>query len=515
MKQRSPLSILIAIVLWIGIAACIVAIAKYLVLPQVNRLRSDYLAGQTGSDGQYDHVVRLGLDSFSGYCVLRSDAFNKRLKEQSIKLVLKDDGANYQSRLKALQRGKIQMAVFPVNSFIQCGAEAGDFPATIAYVLDETVGADAIIAYREDVENIQGLNHRDARIVLTPDSPSEFLARVMLANFNLPEFPEKKWMVHSVGSQDVFKKFEAGAGKKHTAYAMWEPEVTRALRDPRAQVLLDSSMVKGYIVDVLVVERGFLLENYEVVKAFIESYSRTAYLYQDNMTKLVMEDAQATGHTISSEAALEIVKGIQWKNTLENYAHFGLQPSFHSFDNMEDIIIKVTDVLMKTGVFKSNPTEGKLETLYYDRILLEMKSDGFSNQMQEAGMRDRSRLRPLSEAEWNQLKQVGEFKVNPIQFGRGTSRLNVQSQHDLRKLAATLNSWPEYYILVTGQVRAGDGNEQAALELAQSRAREAVQLLVENGVDSDRIRHIAELGVRDSIDSQSVSFVVGKYENLP
>ncbi|MEM6822445.1 MAG: OmpA family protein [Verrucomicrobiota bacterium] len=522
--RRTVKSIIIAAFLWITILGCIAVLVKYLVIPQVRNIREDFLAGQTGSGGQYQHVIRFGLDNFSGYCILRSSGFRKQLKEQGIKLVLNDDGADYPRRLKALQRGKLQMAVFPINSFLQCGVAKGSFPATIVYVLDETVGADAIIGYKSRVENIQSLNDSSAQIVLTPDSPSEFLARIMLANFNLPEFPSNNWIVKADGSAEVYDRFRTEQPSTPIAYAMWEPEVSKALENPEAHVLLDSSMVKGYIVDVLVVERSFLIENYDAVKAFIEAYARTAFAYQDKMSDLIIEDSEASQNTISKDQALKIVKGIQWKNTLENFAHFGLQPSFHSFDNIEDILLKVSDVLVKTGMFEESQfAQEDLTDLYFDKILREMKSDGFhpgeaslnivqgtSGGLGQETLRDRGNLRQLSEEQWEGLQQVGEFQVDPIRFGRGTSRLNVQSRHHLRDLAETLHSWPEYYVQVIGRVRSGNEDNPLALSLAKERAREAVRVLVENGIEEERIRSSAEMGDSNSADSQTVSFVVGR-----
>jgi hypothetical protein len=109
-----------------------------------------------------------------------------------------------------LRDGQTQFAVFTIDSLLAAGAKGGDFPATIVWVIDETKGSDAMVAYPSGVANLQDLNHASARIVLTPNSPSEFLARVVLANFHLPNLPEQ-WKVEANGAGAVFDASKAPA----------------------------------------------------------------------------------------------------------------------------------------------------------------------------------------------------------------------------------------------------------------------------------------------------------------
>src|SRR5262249_50627070 len=155
--------------------------------------------------------------------------------------------------------------------------------------------------------------------------------------------------------------------------------VSKALQKQGAQVLLDSSKLKGYIVDVLVAEREFLRDHPELVRAVVEAHCRAAYACgqsADGFVKLVMEDARRSGGESLDEAqAKQVVQGIQWKNTLENYAHFGLSPSAPSeVTHLEDMIANIIDVLVKTRALAKDPLPGKQNTLYYGQILAGMKS---------------------------------------------------------------------------------------------------------------------------------------------
>ena len=378
-----------------------------------------------------------------------------------------------------------------------------------------------MVARKDSVASIADLNTPNGRIVVTPDSPSEFLARVMLASFNLPELSRTRWMIKADGSAEVFKRFRGQSRRQPIAYAMWEPYVSRALQEEGAHVLLDSSKLKGFIVDVLVARRDFLIDNYEAAGAVLEAYARTAFASQGHMPEIVMEDAAAGGESLGRVAAEQIVRGIEWKNSLENYAHFGLQGDTHALENIEDIILKVTDVLVQTGALEGEALSEGANSLFFDKLLHDMKAARFhpARDLDILGdadpggaalaVRETRALKSLSVAQWESLVTVGELRVRPIRFGRGTSRLTVQSQHDLAALSATLQSWPQYYLTVIGRVRPS-GDETAALALAGQRASATVKRLESSGVAAARIRAKAEIGAADTADAQSVSFVVGE-----
>jgi len=497
--SRTPKSILIALVLWSIILGCIAAIVRFLVLPVFEEKRQATLIDQTGSQGRYQHEIKLAMDSFSGYSLLRSSEFAQKLKQSSIKLTVIDDGADYNERIEGLKNGSIDMAVFPINSFLQTGARLGSFPASIVYIIDETQGADAIVAHANAVKSIQDLNRNDARIVATPDSPSEFLGRVLIASFHLPEFPQSKWLIEANGSTAAYERFRGEGDSKAYAYALWEPDVSKARRDESTVVLIDSSKLRGYIVDVLVVRRELLVNDYPLAKTFIEHYARMVYEHRDGMTQVIFDDSKKLGSNLSEADAENTVAGIDWKNTLENMAYFGLLKNQPDAENIEDIIIKITDVLLKTGALETDPLGGNVRSLYYDQILKDMKAENFHPgrllnvvQGMDLGKSDErlqvsQALEKLNPEQWESLLPVGELRVEPIQFGRGTNRLTLKGKREVEALASKLKSWPNYYLMITGRVRQG-GDESAALELAQSRANATLDVLIENGISRKRLK---------------------------
>jgi outer membrane protein OmpA-like peptidoglycan-associated protein/ABC-type nitrate/sulfonate/bicarbonate transport system substrate-binding protein len=517
MSERRSKAILLVAGVWIVIIGLMAGAYKLFIAP----VREGRLADSTGSESLYTEEVTLALDAFSGYSILRSDAFRDDLRQAGVKLSIEDDGADYAARIRNLRKGRVQLATFTIDSLITASAALGEFPATIVLIIDETQGADAIVAHPEALASFQDLNHSDARIVLTPDSPSEFLARTAIAHFSLPDL-SSSWLVGADGPEDVLRKMQRGPRRAKTAYVLWEPYVSQAVQQG-ANVLIDSSRVRGFIVDVLVARRDFVQDHPHVVRTVIESYLRANHdLAQDRrrMVELVQGDAADQG--LTDDQAERLVDSVRWKNTLENYAHFGISTAARSdvLPHIEDMIDRIMEVLLKTEAVDNNPLDGRTHTLFFDRILREMHDDGFHpgksrdsdsgtvvGEMEE--VRYDAQLANLTEWQWERLVPIGQFQVTPIRFARGAARINVHSQRELGALAKRLVAWPTYYVQVVGHARA-QGDADANMALALARAQAARSALVDLGLAAQRIRARAAQPSGHGGGSQTVSFEVGQ-----
>jgi len=504
--------VLLALFLVVGIAF------RFLIYP----LFQDELVSATSSESRYDHELTLLADGFSGYAALRSAGFHKELNGRGIKIDVVDDAADYAGRIRALKSGRAELAVFTIDAFVAAGANLGDYPGSIVAVIDETYGADAIVAYKSAVPDLQTLNSSKARLVLTPSSPSEFLARVAIAEFGLNDL-STKW-VEADGAEAVAKKLRKAKQSQPHGYVLWEPSRSVALENPDVHVLFDSSRLAGYIVDVLVVRRQFLVDHPDVAQAVVEAMLRAQYAASktaNGMVELVIQDAKATGQTLKPDQAQAIVDGIRWRNTLENYAHFGLVAETPGVLHLEDSIANISGVLVRTGGLPSDPLEGRASELFFRDLLEKMHGadfhpgqglgivdDGLGTADLEAAQ-SIGELPALNDAQWDQLTPVGSLQVKPIAFGRGNARLNVQSQRDLDGLARRLRSLPQYYLSVVGHARA-EGDPAANLILAQERSHAASSYLVERGIDSDRVRAVAAKPTGTGGAVQAVSFTLAQ-----
>lgn len=495
---------------------------KYIFQPR----RQKKILDETGTTSQYKHTLTLAIDSFSGYAILRSSEFHKDLKTQGIKLQVKDDQGDYKARIRALWNGEVQLAVFTVDSLVLTSAGLGEYPGTIILVIDESCGADAIVAYKSAVPTFQEMDHPDARFVLTPNSPSEFMARVVLADLNLANL-SPKWITPANGAMDVYKQFRAADHAKKTAYVLWEPAVTLALKEDGAHTLLDSSQIKGFIMDVLVAKREYLVEHHDVVKAVAASYFRSVYHYTNKakgLENLVMEDSRQKGMTALDEVQTKkLVSGILWKNTMENYGHFGLLSGSDSqgLSHIEDIINKITQVLVITRALESDPLGGDPGKVFYNKILKELMAEGFHpgkklNILTDPGVgvlapdniRVEKNLPPLTEEQWKRLQPIGELRIEPISFARGTDRINIQSKRSLDELCNRLRSWPKAYMRIIGNTRP-EGDLTANKILAYKRSNAVREYLLSKGIEENRIRTEASEDIGKEGGTQTVSFVLG------
>jgi outer membrane protein OmpA-like peptidoglycan-associated protein len=491
-------------VVWLSILGAGVTIWKYVLTPArqaSDQQEQERLLSDTSSPSRYEHRITFHLDSFSGYALLRSDELRRELAARRIDLKLIDDQADYATRLAALRDGNAQMAVFTVDALIKASASARDLPATIVALLDETTGADAIVGYRDAVPNVDALNQAGMRFVLTMDSPSETLARVVMSRFQLDRL-EADPFVKATDAADVFRRYKQARPADRQVYVVWEPFVSKMLENPALHVVADSAGFPATIVDVIVAGRDFLVKNEEVVRKFVEAYLRVVYHYRerDAKVRLVMSDAQQQKLELTEAQAQKLVDGIWWKNTQENLAHMGL-PAARPLLHVEDIIRNLTDVLTSTGAMERDPTDGKPHHLYRDKIMKDLQNfhpgDGSED------VRD-VQLPELSDEQWQRLQPAGTARMPELVFARGTDRLTEASRHTLDELARRLTT-TRYYVVVRGNAsRVGD--LQANQELAGRRAKAAQEYLVTKGIDRKRIR---ASGVEPS-GSTSVSFFLGQ-----
>lgn len=506
---------LLALLIWVAIIAAGLLIVNHYWKP----LAKAKLESQTGSQSQYKHRITLRADSFSGYCILRSPEMKNMLGDEGIGLSVEDDKADYPERMKALAQGNADMAVFTVDSFLKAGARLDDFPATIVAVIDETKDADAVVAWKTAAASIQDLNKPNAGLVLTPDSPSEFMGRILVSDFNLPNLPAD-WLIPAKDAADVLAKFQQASRTDPKGYVLWEPYVSKALKDPNAHVLLGSGKLRGYILDVLVARRQFLKDQPDLVKSVVTAYLKSAYMYsQKGLLELIRDDANAGGEPLTVEEAQQLAKGIQWKNTLENYAHFGITRGQEAgrLPDMEEIILKVERILYNTKALPRDAIKPAPTTLFYDKILRDLQASNFHPD-QKLGVVQRDAppsldkvrgdadLPALSDKEWDSLLPVGQMKVDPISFLRGTYELSVQAGRDLEELAGRLKSFPNYYLLICGRARA-EGDAEANMQLAGERAKAVADRLVgQLGISGNRVRTVAQKPAGDDGSEQSVVF---------
>ena len=435
------------------------------------------------------HVrIDLALDSFSGYCVFRSEEFQRTLADQKVRVHLIDDKAVYSERIQTIQSGKTPLAVFTVDALINNSARFDNPPAVIVMMIDESQGADAMVAYKDALPNRQALNKENVKIVLTPDSPSEMLARLARSQYNLKDLPNECF-IRAEGAEDVYARFKKASPSEPTAYVLWEPFASQLLHEypDKVHKLIDSADPKcvGYIVDVLVAQKDFLEKNRKEVQSIVKAYLRAAAVHQKaagGMVKLVQADSAKLHHEFASPEAEKVVQGIRWKNTQDNYSHFGLAMGSVVEQPLEETIKKITTVLLETGAMSRIPKQPLVD----QSVLADLQKENFD----EAVVPDRI-FDPLKD--WAKLKPVRIEQPEPIYFKPADDTLLRISIDKLGDVAATMQWRTDYYLQIEGSTKS-----PADADLAQRRAEEVLKWLRDTG-------HIEETRMK----AQTVSEAAG------
>jgi outer membrane protein OmpA-like peptidoglycan-associated protein len=238
-----------------------------------------------------------------------------------------------------------------------------------------------------------------------------------------------------------------------------------------------------------------------VVDSVVQSYFRALSNFReaDKLAQLLLDDAKRTGTALTAAQANRMAKGIRLKNTQENYAHFGLRQS--GLPLIEDMIARITKVLLDSKAISADPTTGQANRLYFDRVLANLQTAKF---LPSEVVRSAAELPALSNEQWKSLAPVGTLKVPEIVFARGTANLTPSSKQTLDELAQTLSAWPAYYLVVEGSTSTS-GNQTANIALAARRAEATVEYLRSQGIPAARMTS------RQGNAGQSrVSFVLGE-----
>ncbi len=499
---------------------------------EVPPTEQEQLADEFETESQYDHQITMCLDAFSGYAIARSPGFKKALMKIGVKLILVDDLADYSTRMKRLMNGGFggitcDIAMFPIGSFIVAGANQGyknarEFPARIMLLGDESTGADAILAYAKGVSSLTDLDDDEGMFYAVANSPSEMQARVVTSTFNMLSLPDNPYTFRE-SMKDVFGDLKQADSTKPNAFALWEPFVSMAKQIPGVHVLTSTKEMRGWILDSMVMRLKFMSEKPQLASDITKAYLQAYYSYartDAKLIKLVRKDAGSGADALSDEQAADMVNGIKWINTSENYAHFGITKDVN-VPVLEDMIANIGKVLVSSGKLARNPVEGQETGIYTDKILSGLHKESFNPGViktqiadlkpntEMAPVRHEAALQSLTDRQWKQLRPVGNLRVEDIVFSGGGTTLSRMSYPTLEDLASDLRSYPTYYVNVLGHTPSV-GNPEANQTLALGKAQAAVDFLIQNGVDAQRLHADTKPPDPQNPRTQKVSFQLGR-----
>jgi len=453
------------------------------------RLR-DYQQRRSSDAAAMHGRITIGVDSWVGYFMLCSPQLSKRLRAEGYALKCEDDHADTAGRIKKLADGGLDFAVATVDSYLVNGA-ASAYPATIVAVIDESKGGDAIVARAAAVPNLDALKAQGgARIAYTPASPSEHLLKSVGVHFDIPALQKKggQWRVETDGSAAALAKLLKGEAD---VAVLWEPDVSRALAEPGIVKLLGTEDTDRLIVDVLLASRRSVQQDPAQLQLLLKQYFETLRWYGEHPAELEADVAAYTA--LAPEQARAVLRGVAWAGLDENGAEwFGVTPSgLPGDEGLIDTIDGTLKVLIAAGDFSRNPLPDQdplrltnrqfVTSLYLPQAKPEL-----------AGKADTLALefKPLDDAGWERMKQVGTLRIEAIGFARGTATLDEDSRATLDDIADKLRRYPRYRLLIKGHTGLG-GDDAANLQLSKDRAQAAADYLLQTfGMDADRERAV-------------------------
>jgi outer membrane protein OmpA-like peptidoglycan-associated protein len=446
----------------------------------------------TSDAKQTQGTIRIANDNFMGYFFIRSPELKKAMRRAGWILDLEDDAANYAQRMQKLADEEIDFAVSTVDAYVLNG-KLHNYPATIIMVIDESKGADAILALKDKIANLDALKGiDDIRVAYTPDSPSHHLLKAASDHFNVPELlpRQSNLRIETDGSQAAVKALLSG--KADVAVA-WEPDVAKGLKDSRIVKLLGTEVTEKLIVDVLLVNRRFASENPEVVKLFMTNYFKVLKKYKQDQALLMKDMKKDTG--LSEKNIASVMQSIRWVNFTENGEDWFGIGTYN--EGLVDTIESTVTILKNAGDFKSNPLPDEDPyRLTYRGFLEQLSQQGIGSGFKAADSAAASQsaieagFPALDEAGWAQLKVVGGLRVGKIPFLRGASSLNVKAKEIVDSAVDKLKHYPALRVVIEGHTgtRGHPGTNRV---LSQDRADAVKQyLVVTYNVDPNRLRTV-------------------------
>lgn len=471
------------IVLFLGILAIVAA--KF-VLPILEDRQSTATSDAKATKGS----ITIGMDNFVGYFPLCSPELFRRMRQSGYIMECQDDGADYESRMSNLDKGKIDFAVATVDSYVLNGARE-NYPGTIISVIDESKGGDALVAWKDKIASVDDLRNKNAiSIAYTANSPSHHLLKALAVHFDIESLKSSRsWQRESDGSEAALAQF---TNKDVDAAVLWEPDVSKALSNDNAIRILGTEMTQQLIVDILIVNREFAQKHPEAVNQLLKEYFKTLKYYRNNPEKLTKAIKQATG--LKDKQIDSMLNGIEWQTLSQNAEKwYGIsQSSGIASEALVDTIEAAVDILIDYGTLDQNPVPNRdpyrlTNSSYIDHLFKNlMASSGFGTKSSKTEQSFSS----LTDVQWSKQKEIGTLKVRPIVFASGSDSLTLEGKLQLDLATNNLKHYPAFRVEIRGHTGLR-GDQSANTLLSQERADAVARYLeITHDIDSARIRAV-------------------------
>ncbi|BBL92408.1 hypothetical protein VroAM7_50610 (plasmid) [Vibrio rotiferianus] len=453
----------------------------------------------------FERSFTMAMDDWIGYSVLCSSTLKRRLAEKKIHWDCNNDKADLGDRFERLKKGDVDFAVTTIDAYLSV-AQDYDFPGVAIAVIDQSKGGDAIVAWNDEVKTVNDLDKPNIKVAYIPDTPSHHLMRAIRSHFALSS---KGNDVEKKDSESVLKSLK---NKDVHSAVLWEPDLTKALAINGVDKVISTADMQGVIVDILLVNKNVLQEDFSYVKTVVNEYFETISIERVAPSALLNDVVKATGFEKSDVS--KMMSGVEFSDFNDNAIHWypvhKVTGQSYINDSLYDVIKRTKDLLEKTGVKVSIP-DNNPHRLISSKVVSEILKDRVA-----AGTFVEPEPQPvtfeaLTDKEWSNLKLVGKLKTPVIQFSSGRSELSLTAKQTLDIAVEDLKHYPTYRLLVKGHTSTS-GNKDANLELSENRAKFVERYFtLAHGIDPNRVKAIGVGGNEPLVRQTGESYRAYKY----
>lgn len=415
----------------------------------------------TSDAKKFDRTIEVWGDGWLGYLVFNSRVFQEELAKNKLqaRFQIVDDT---KKRIEGLANNQCDIACLTIDAWLTNG-KSSDYPGALLFVIDESYGGDAILGGPK-VKNLDDLKNLALKGAYVGHSPSEFLLKAGAVHFQLGNILQglPKWQRGSI--EEVYQSFQ----KNEVDFVvLWEPLASQAKQDiPNTHLLLDTTQAAGIVVDVAVANRKILRNDRPLVNVVTKAYFKALHHYlnrPDDMLRLA-----ASFGKIKEGEAKKMLAGIAFAS-LQNNQETWFGTGSTSTPMIVDVINRITDILIASGDFESDPLNHNPYTILNSQFVATLK-DGIEDLAVQTG-RVTQNFNPLTTAQWSRLaaNPIGTLVEEPVTFQPGTALLNDEAQELLERAARRTIHYPRYRIVIEAGVSPGQDAEEDQ-KLSQERA---------------------------------------------
>ncbi len=266
------------------------------------------LALVPGAASAADKIL-IGMSNWIGYAPLYLAQEKGFFKSKGIDVEVKIVEA-IADRRAAIAAGRIQGMCTTVDAHVITAAN--DIPVKQVLALDESYGGDGILVV-ESIKTIQDLKGKN--VAGMRGGATLFWANYVLTQ-NKMTLADVNWLDMKAG--DAASAFVAG---KVDAAITWEPHLSRAAKEGKGHVLLDSRKTPGVIVDSLAFSPDFIAKNRDAVAKIVAAWFEALDYHKKNPEDSNAILAKFTGD--NPELHKKHIEGVRFYGLEDNKVYFG------------------------------------------------------------------------------------------------------------------------------------------------------------------------------------------------